>query len=197
MKRIRRLSATLIVLVLAAIPLAASATAFSTLPGSDGLALLTWVLGVVMGFLGLSGLFLRLLVQPTMEKMVESQRQELSKVLAATAAAFVDKLAEHSDANERRWAAHHADPAAHPAGSSARLDPLRSSLQALDLGQREVITKLNTMAEALKQDAQAIAEIDVRLAGLEREHCILRGTFLRQRKDDPPTLPVEDMRGKP
>ena len=195
MKRVRRLSATLIVLVLAAIPLAASATAFAALPGGDGLSILTWVLAVVMGFLGLSAAFLKLLVQPTMAKMIADQRDEMSRVLRDTSAAFLTKLAEHETAAEVRWAHHHADPAAHPAGSSARIDPMRDALHALDLGQREMLAKLNTVAETLKQDADALAEIDARLSGLEREHCIMHGSFLKRRAADPPDVYPDSPRG--
>lgn len=195
MIRIRRFSATLIVLALAAIPLAASATAFAALPGGDGLSLLTWVLAVVMGFLGLSAAFLKLLVQPTMAKMIADQHEELGLLLQKTSQAFVARLSDHEAAAEVRWANHHADTNAHPAGSSARIDPLREALHVLDMGQRELLAKMNTMTETLRQDNDALNEIDARLRNLENEHCILHGTFLKQRKGDPPTLPVEKLRG--
>lgn len=200
MIRIRHAAATLIVMVLSSVPLTASAAVWmlsgAALPFGDGLALLTWVLGVVMGFLGLSGLFLRLLVQPTMERMVESQRQELAKVLSQTADAFSSKLAEHAARNEKQWAHHHADPAAHPAGSSARIDPIRDALHVLDLGQRELLGKMNTMAATLNEDSAALSEIDARLANLEHEHCILHGVYLKRRASDPPSLDPEKLRGK-
>jgi hypothetical protein len=51
------------------------------------------------------------------------------------------------------------------------------------------------VAETLKQDADALAEIDARLGGLEREHCILHGAFLRRRRGDPPDTDTVLMRG--
>lgn len=200
MKRVRRLAATIVVLALGFVPLTASAAAWimagALAPFGDGLALLTWVLAVVTGFLGLSGLFLKLLVQPTMEKMITAQRQELATVLESTAAAFLERLTRHETAAEMRWAAHHADPAAHPAGSSARIDPLRESLHILDLGQRELLAKLNAMCEDMKEEAQAISEIDLRLSGLEKEHCLLHGSVLEKRASDPLGLEPEKLRGK-